>query len=99
MTYSTMASPTFDESTFISTILRICREDYSLNTTTIFTENFINEIGFNTEKEKSILQTLRNNSGPDAHIYDESLYSYLLNKFEYELDDCYDSEEDTDEEN
>jgi hypothetical protein len=96
MTYSTMASPTFDEAAFISTILRICREDYSLNTTTIFTENYINEIGFNTEKEKSILQKLRDNAGPDSLIYDESLYSYLLNKFEYDLDDCYDSEEDTD---
>jgi len=92
----TMTSPTFDEATFISTILSICRNDYSLNTTTIFTENYISEIGFNTEKEKSILQTIRDKSGPDTRIYDESLYSYLFNKFEYELDDCYDSEDDTD---
>ena len=97
MPYSTMTS-TFDEETFISTIVKKCYDDFSVNPIDIFTENYINEIGFNTEVEKLVLQKLRDVADVDASIYDQSLYSYLLNKFEDTIDDCYDSDADTDNE-
>jgi hypothetical protein len=48
--------------------------------------------------EKLVLQKLRDVADVDASIYDQSLYSYLLNKFEDTIDDCYDSDADTDSE-
>lgn len=96
MPYSTMTSPSFDETSFISTILQKCCDDYSVNPTTIFNEHYINNIGFDTEVEKTILKKLRDVASSDAPIYNESLYSYLINKLEYALDDCYDSDADTD---
>ena len=99
MPYSTMTSTTsFDEDAFISTIVKKCYEDFSVNPITFFTEYYIDEIGFNTEVEKSILKKLRDAATADAPIYDQSLHSYLLNKFEDTLDDCYDSDADTDSE-
>lgn len=93
-----MTSPIFDEAIFISTVLKKCCDDFSVNPTAIFTENYMNEIGFDTEVEKSILKTLRDAARADDPIFDQSLHSYLLNKLEYALDDCYDSDDDTDSE-
>jgi hypothetical protein len=99
MPYSTMTSPAvFDTDAFIATALRSCSDDYSLNPVSVFTEKYINEIGFDTETEKSILKDLRATACADSPVWNQSLYSYLLNKFEYALDDCYDSDADTDNE-
>ena len=93
-----MTSTTFDEQTFIAAILSSSRSDHSLNPTDIYTEKYISEIGFNTETERLILEKLRKDASADSPIWDQSLHSYLLNKLDYELDDCYDSDADTDSE-
>jgi hypothetical protein len=99
MPYSTMTSPAvFDTDAFIAAALKSCCDDYSLNPVSVFTEKYINEIGFDTETEKSILKDLRATECADSPVWNQSLYSYLLNKFEYALDDCYDSDADTDSE-
>lgn len=91
-----MTSTTFDETNFISQLVRLCQDDLYLNSMTVFTEKYISEIGFDSDKEKAILQSLRVSSDSYASIQYESLFSYLLNKFEYELDMCDDSDADTD---
>ena len=96
MPYSTMTSPPFDADTFIAAILSSCRNDLSLNPTDVYTNKYSTEIGFETETEKSILEKLRNNASSYSPIWNQSLYSYLLNKLDYELDDLYDSDADTD---
>ena len=99
MPYSTMTSPSvFDAETFIAAVLKSCRDDYSLEPVNVFTEKYTNEIGFDTEIEKSILKGLRANVSADSPVWNQSLYSYLLNEFDYALDDCYDSDADTDSE-
>jgi hypothetical protein len=98
MPYSMMTSPTFDEETFISTIVKKCNDDFSVNPNTIFTDYYISEIGFDTEVERSITKKLRDAASSYAPIYNQSLHSYLLNKFEDAMDDCYDSDADTDSE-
>ncbi len=94
-----MTSPlVFDADTFIAAVLKSCRDDYSLNPVNVFTEKYTNEIGFDTEAEKSILKSLRATVSADSPVWNQSLYSYLLNELDYALDDCYDSDADTDSE-
>ena len=99
MPYSMMTSPlVFDADTFIAAVLKSCRDDYSLDPVNVFTEKYTNDIGFDTETEKSILKDLRATVSAESPVWNQSLYSYLLNEFDYALDDCYDSDADTDSE-
>lgn len=91
-----MTSPVFDEEQFIAAIVSSYRDDYSLNHVDILLDKYNAEIVFGSETEKLILAKLREESSVDSPIWDQSLYSYLLNQLEYEMDDCDNSDADTD---
>ena len=87
---------TFDEETFIQNILtEYYTGDENTYFTTVYDRHYRREIGFGTTTEKSIISYYQNIGTSHSPIYDQSLYSLLMNKVDDKITDYDDSDAET----
>jgi hypothetical protein len=97
MPYREMTSTTFDEYTFINTIVKEYYENAEKSLYSIVEENYQRVIGFNSSNEKTIQDYYTSISTFQCdEIKNESVFSILFNKIQQIIDDNYDSDDDTD---